>query len=77
MSEDEGERYVLEGARVYVHVTFHGDERVVHVDVDHPDLNAIFLPRESSYVGGRDGGIFVGLRPAQAERAEAYLKQRV
>ena len=76
MSEDEGERFELEGARVFLHVTYHGDERVVHLDIDHPDLNAIVLPREASYVGGREGGIYVGLRPQQLERAETYLKGR-
>lgn len=76
MAETDGERYTLEGARVYLHVTQEGGERIVHLDVDHPDLNQILAPKEASYAGGREGGLFVGFRPAQLERAESYLKSR-
>ena len=76
MSETEGERYVLEGARVSLHVTEENGERFIHLDVDHPDLNNIVLPKEASYVGGKEGGIYVGLRAKQVERAEEYLRGR-
>jgi hypothetical protein len=77
VNESEGERYVYEGARVYLHVVYHGDERVVHIDVDHPDLNEILQPKEASYAGGKEGGVYIGLRSKQVERAESYLKDRV
>lgn len=79
MAEEEGERYVLEGAVVYVHVVKHsgGGESLIHIDVEHPDLNEIILAKESSYVGGKAGGIFVGLRPVQAKRAEEFMQGRV
>jgi hypothetical protein len=76
MSEAEGERYTLEGARVYLHVTHHEGERVIHLDVDHPDINEFLLPKEASYAGGREGGLYVGFRPAQLERAETYVQAR-
>lgn len=72
--EEAGERYTLEGARVYLHVTYNGDERILHLDVDHPDLNELIRPKEASYAGGRDGGVYIGFRSQQLERAESYLK---
>ncbi len=74
--EETGERYSLEGARVYLHVTRKGDERIVHLDIDHPDLNDFLPPKEASYAGGREGGVFVGLRTKQMERAEEWLRGR-
>lgn len=74
MDESSGDRYELEGARVFIHVSEHEGEPLFHIDIDHPDLNKIILPKEASYVGGRDGGIFVGLRPTQADRAQSYVK---
>ena len=75
-AEEEGERYELAGARVFVHVTRHGDERIIHLDVDHEDLGGLIPLRESTYAGGRDGGIYVGLRPNQVSRAEDFLRGR-
>lgn len=72
-----GPRYELVGARVFIHASEQGGERLLHLDIDHPDLNKIIPPREASYVGGREGGVFIGLRPSQSERAESYLKALV
>lgn len=78
MAEEAGERVVLEGALVYVHVVKHAasGETLIHIDVEHPDLNDIIIAKESSYVGGKEGGVFIGLRPQQAKRAEEYLQGR-
>jgi len=77
VTEEDGQRFTLEGARVYLHVVQHGSERIVHLDVDHPDLNHILQPKEASYVGGKEGGLYIGLRSKQVERAEDYLRDRV
>lgn len=79
MAEEEGRRYVLEGAEVYVHVTKHArtGEPLVHIDVMHPEINDIILPKESTYVGGQQGGLYVGLRPNQIKRAEEFLQGRL
>jgi hypothetical protein len=76
--EQEGEKYVLEGAVVYVHLTKHArtGEPLLHIDVMHPELNDIILPKESTYVGGQEGGFYVGLRPTQLKRAEEFLQGR-
>jgi hypothetical protein len=79
VAEEEGQRYVLEGAEVFVHVTKHErtGESLVHIDVLHPELNDIILPKESTYVGGQKGGFYVGLRPTQIKRAEEFLQGRL
>lgn len=79
MTEEKGERYVLEGAVVYVHMVrrSEGGESLVHIDVEHPEINDIILAKEASYVGGKEGGLFIGLRPTQAKRAEDFLQGRV
>ena len=78
MSEQEGQRYELEGARVYLHMTTGptGDS-TIHIDVEHPELAGIIPVRESSYVGGKAEGLFIGLRPVQAKRAEEFLNGRI
>lgn len=77
--EEAGERYELDGAIVYFHVVKSPvtGESVIHIDVEHPDLEGIIPQKESSYVGGKKGGLFVGLRPNQAKRAEEFLQGRV
>ncbi len=77
--EEEGQRYVLEGAVVSLHVVQRAGsgETLIHIDVDHPDINEFIVPKESSYVGGKDGGLFIGLRLEQAKRATEFLQGRI
>ena len=76
MSGPHPSKHELEGARVYVHEGGEGGARVIHVDVEHPDLNEIVEPSENTFVGGKDGGLFVGLKSEMRERANAYLDKR-
>lgn len=70
-------KYELEDARVYIHLK---DEpsgtTVTHIDVEHPALNEIIEPGESSFVGGKDGGVFIGLKDEMIKRAESYANAR-
>lgn len=65
----------LEGATVYVH---RKDEssgaNVTHIDVEHPDLNEIIRPDENTFVGGKEGGVFIGLKETMIERAEEFIE---
>lgn len=64
----------LEDARVYIHVKDEASgANVTHIDVEHPDLNDIIESDENSFVGGKDGGVFIGLKDEMIERAEAYV----
>lgn len=70
-------RLEFEGAKVALHLV---DETsgsyLLHLEVLHPELANIVLPREASFAGGIDGGLYVALTPQMAERAEAFLKRR-
>ncbi|MFB6120757.1 MAG: hypothetical protein ABEJ68_06540 [Halobacteriaceae archaeon] len=71
-------KHELEDARVYVHVA--GEDSagatVTHVDVEHPALDDIIEPDESTFVGGKDGGVFIGLEDEMIDRAEAYVESQ-
>ena len=66
----------LEGAAVYIHVKDDGSGvTVTHIDVEHPDLNEIIRPGENTYVGGKNGGVFLGLKREMIERAERFVEE--
>lgn len=69
-------KHELEGARVYIHV--HDETSgatVTHLDIEHPDLNEIIEPNENTFVGGKKGGVFIGLKEEMIDRAEAYVRR--
>lgn len=67
----------LEGATVYVHrKDADTGATVTHIDIEHPDLNRIIEPGEKTFVGGKEGGLFIGLKKRMLDRAEAYLAER-
>lgn len=41
----------------------------VHIDLEHPLLAEIIETDESTFVGGKPAGAFIGLRTKQADRA--------
>lgn len=49
---------------------------VIHIDVEHPDLNEIIESGENTFCGGKDGGVFIGLKDEMQERAEAYVAEQ-
>ncbi|NCN98995.1 hypothetical protein COU62_02620 [Candidatus Pacearchaeota archaeon CG10_big_fil_rev_8_21_14_0_10_35_219] len=61
-------------ADVYVHVKGKSGATVTHVDVELDELNDIIKPGENSYVGGKKGGIFLGLKKEMISRAEKKKK---
>ncbi len=74
MSGPADAKVELEDARVYVHRKDAATRsNAIHIDVEHPELNEIIHPGENSFVGGKDGGVFIGLKDAMQDRAEAYV----
>lgn len=70
-------KYELEDAHVYIHIKDESSgANVTHVDIEHPELNQIIKPSEKSFVGGKDGGVFIGLKAEMIERAEEYVQRR-
>jgi len=63
----------LKGAKVYIH---YPDEyaRVIHIDIEHPEINDIIKPKESTYCAGKEGGCFIGLKKEMQERIKKKSK---
>lgn len=59
----------LKGAKVYIHYpdVF---AKTIHIDVEHPDLNKIIKPKETTFAAGKEGGFFLGLKKAMQERVK-------
>ena len=63
-------------ADVYLHVKGKSGASVTHVDIELDELNKIMKPGENSFVGGKDGGVFLGLRKEMIVRAEKLVKKK-
>ena len=50
---------------------------MTHLDVERPELNRIIEPSENTFVGGKHGGVFIGLTAEMIERAEAFLDEQL
>tara|TARA_Y100000310_G_scaffold331193_1_gene404325 strand:- start:640 stop:882 length:243 start_codon:yes stop_codon:yes gene_type:complete len=62
-------------ADVYVHVKGKSGATVTHIDIELDALNDILKPGESSFVGAKKGGVFIGLKKPMIERAEKKVKK--
>ena len=62
-------------ANVYIHEKGKSNARITRVDIELDELNDIIKPGESSYVEGKEGGVFIGLRREMIKRAEDKLKK--
>ena len=63
-------------ADVYIHIKGKSNARITHVDVELSALNKIIKPGENTYVGAKEGGIFLGLKKNMIIRAEKLIKKR-
>ncbi len=69
----EGKIY-LGKADVYIHIKGKSRAQVTHIDVELDKLNEIIKPGENTYVGGKEGGVFLGLKKEMIARAERKSK---
>lgn len=63
-------------ADVYVHMKGKSGASVTHIDIELEALNDIIKPGENSYVGGKKGGVFLGLKKDMIKRAEKKDKKK-
>ncbi|MFH1425557.1 MAG: hypothetical protein ABIG28_02390 [archaeon] len=63
-------------ADVYLHLKGSSGATITHIDIELPELNSIIKPKENSYVGGKTGGVFIGLKKNMIERAEKTTKEK-
>lgn len=61
-------------ADVYIHLKGKSNATITHIDIELPELNEIIKTGESTYLGGKKGGVFIGLKKAMIERAEKKVK---
>lgn len=71
----EGKK-LLGKANVYIHEKGKSNASVTHIDIELDELNEIIKPGENSYVGAKEGGVFIGLKKEMIERTERILKQK-
>ena len=62
-------------ANVYIHEKGKSNARITHVDIELPELNEIIKPGEATYVEGKEGGVFIGLKREMISRAEKEIKK--
>lgn len=62
-------------ADVYIHLKGKSGANITHIDIELDELNKIIKPGESSYVGSKKGGIFIGLKKEMIARAEKEAKK--
>lgn len=68
---------ILIKANVYIHKKDEATRsKIIHIDVESDELAKIIKPGESTYVGGKPGGFFVGLKKEMIKRAEELVKNR-
>ncbi len=63
-------------ADVYIHEKGKSGASVTHIDIELAELNDIIKPGENSYVGGKSGGVFIGLKKQMIQRAEKKIKKQ-
>jgi len=64
----------IKNVKVYIHEKGKSNASVTHVDIESAELAKIVKPGESTYVGGKKGGVFIGLKKGMIKRAEKMLK---
>jgi len=63
-------------ADVYIHVKGKSRATVTHVDIELDKLNDIIKPGENTYIGSKDGGLFIGLKKEMIVRAEKIVGKK-
>ena len=62
-------------ANVYIHEKGKSQARITHIDIELDELNKIIKPGEATYVQGKEGGVFIGLKKEMIKKAEKELKK--
>lgn len=65
---------LLGKANIYIHEKGKSGASVTHIDIELDELNDIIKPGESTFIGSKDGGLFIGLKKEMIKRAEDKIK---
>jgi len=63
-------------ADVYIHLKGKSGANVTHLDIELDELNNIIKPGEVSFVGSKNGGVFIGLKKEMIKRAEKEARKK-
>jgi hypothetical protein len=63
-------------ADVYIHLKGKSRARITHLDIELDRLNKIIEPGQASYVQGKEGGCFIGLKKEMIKKAEKLAKKK-
>ena len=77
MSGPAKSKIQIKGVKVYVHKKdADTGSRVMHIDIESPELNKIIKDGEATYCAGKHGGVFIGLKKEMIRRAEKYVGKK-
>lgn len=63
-------------AKVYIHKRDPATRsKIPHIDIESPVLNEIIKPNEATFVSGKEGGVFIGLKREMLARLERVLEE--
>jgi len=63
-------------ANVYIHKKDpETRSKILHIDIESPILSKIIKPYEVTFVRGKVGGLFIGLKKPMLERAEQLIAE--
>ena len=59
----------------YIHEKGKSNARITHIDIESDVLSKIIKPGETSFVKGKEGGVFIALKKDMIKRAENEIKK--
>ena len=77
MSGPAKSKIQIKDVKVYIHkkdpLT---NSRIMHIDIESPELNKIIKDKEATYCAGKPGGVFIGLKKEMLERAKKFVEEK-
>ncbi|MBU1204653.1 MAG: hypothetical protein KKA61_02875 [Nanoarchaeota archaeon] len=77
MSGPAKSKIEIKNVKVYIHkkdpLT---NSRIMHIDIESPELNEIIKDGEATYCAGKQGGVFIGLKKEMIKKAEKFVMKK-
>lgn len=67
-------KHPVKGVKVYIHEKGKSNARITHIDIESDVISKIIKSGETSFVKGKEGGIFIALKKEMIKRAEKKIK---
>jgi len=75
MSGPAESKIEIRGVKVYLHKKDPKTRsRIMHIDIESPEISKIIKEGEATYCAGKSGGVFIGLKKEMLERAKRFLE---